>query len=324
MPDLHIDYDYSFLHGPPPEDITRLLGEIRRLQRRLRGYRQNYPSIYEALVSASRVQALVWGCGGRGLERRAAEIAGRTSPPINIVEKEMAGYRDALFALELGTPQVSLTSRDLLGLHESLLSRSQPGQAGRYRETAYPGCPVPENIHLHIERWEQACKAALEDKFLPGLLLAPCAVRDFLHIMPFSPGNRRMAHLVARLLLKQAGVELPTAWEEQVGRYRFFYEQALGQEGYWPFATCFLVLVYLGCRQAERAFVVGPGQKVTKKNRIETAVLESPIPISKAELCRRLPDVSATTIEAALGTLVKSGQAIRIGPARTARYKAAP
>lgn len=44
-------------------------------------------------------------------------------------------------------------------------------------------------------------------------------------------------------------------------------------------------------------------------------------PISKAEICERLPEVSVTTVERALGNLVKAGIIEKMGTYRDARYR---
>ena len=62
------------------------------------------------------------------------------------------------------------------------------------------------------------------------------------------------------------------------------------------------------------------GKKVTKKARVEATVLNNLTPISKAEICKILPDVSPTTVEAVLGAMVKTGSVKRIGAGRAARY----
>ena len=49
-------------------------------------------------------------------------------------------------------------------------------------------------------------------------------------------------------------------------------------------------------------------KKITKTERIEATVLNSLTPLSKAEICRMLPDISPTTIEAVLGSMVKKGR----------------
>ena len=61
-------------------------------------------------------------------------------------------------------------------------------------------------------------------------------------------------------------------------------------------------------------------KRVTKKSRIEKTVLGSFTPLSKADICRILPDVSPTTVEAVLGSMVRAGRIRRIGEGRASRY----
>ena len=82
------------------------------------------------------------------------------------------------------------------------------------------------------------------------------------------------------------------------------------------FYLCFICAI----RNLISVFAVVHGQKITKKARIEAAVLNSLTPISKAEICKILPDVSPTTVEAVLGAMVKSGTIKRIGSSRATRY----
>lgn len=73
-------------------------------------------------------------------------------------------------------------------------------------------------------------------------------------------------------------------------------------------------------KELDKRFAVVNGKKVTKKTRIEATVLNSLTPISKAEICEILPDVSPTTVEAVLGEMVRAGAAKRIGAGRASRY----
>ena len=54
--------------------------------------------------------------------------------------------------------------------------------------------------------------------------------------------------------------------------------------------------------------------------RIKATVLNSLTPISKAEICGILPDVSPTTIEAVLGELVREKRVRILGAARATKY----
>ena len=49
-------------------------------------------------------------------------------------------------------------------------------------------------------------------------------------------------------------------------------------------------------------------------------MLNSLIPISKAEICRILPDVSPTTVESVLGNMVKTGSVKKVGKAKLTKY----
>jgi Fic family protein len=44
------------------------------------------------------------------------------------------------------------------------------------------------------------------------------------------------------------------------------------------------------------------------------------LPVSKQEICYILPDISPTTVEAALSAMLKSGQIEKVGTARNTKY----
>ena len=73
-------------------------------------------------------------------------------------------------------------------------------------------------------------------------------------------------------------------------------------------------------RITEPGIYIVNGKKITKKSRVEATVLNSLTPISKSEICKILPDVSPTTVEAVLGQMVKSGSIKKIGDGRNSRY----
>ncbi len=56
------------------------------------------------------------------------------------------------------------------------------------------------------------------------------------------------------------------------------------------------------------------------KKRIEETVLNAFLPISKKEIQEMLPDVSITTIELVLGSLLKKGSIEKIGSTKGAKY----
>lgn len=73
-------------------------------------------------------------------------------------------------------------------------------------------------------------------------------------------------------------------------------------------------------KELDKRFAVVCGEKITKKARIGATVFNSLTPLSKVEICKILPDVSPTTVEAVLGAMVKNGVIRRIGAGRASRY----
>ena len=82
----------------------------------------------------------------------------------------------------------------------------------------------------------------------------------------------------------------------------------------------FLTTLYVCYKELDKRFAVVNSNKITKTARIENTVLNSLLPISKADICKLLPDVSPTTVEAVLGKMVKNGIITIIGNGRGTKY----
>ena len=91
------------------------------------------------------------------------------------------------------------------------------------------------------------------------------------------------------------------------------------KHSYIPFIENFLGTLYMCYKELDKRFSVVKGNKITKKARIEATVLNNLTPISKSEICKILPDVSATTIEAVLGSMVKDGLVQKISRGRNTK-----
>ena len=140
-----------------------------------------------------------------------------------------------------------------------------------------------------------------------------------------------MSRLLSLLLLYKNGYDAGKyiSFEEQINNYKAYYYEALRQSSkgwaenensYFPFIENFLSTLYMCYKELDKRFAVVHGKKITKKARVEATVLNSLIPISKADICQILPDVSPTTVEAVLGVMVRNGSIKRIGQGRNTRY----
>lgn len=82
----------------------------------------------------------------------------------------------------------------------------------------------------------------------------------------------------------------------------------------------FLFTLYLCYKEPGKRFPTPGTKKTSKKKRVEGAVMNAFLPVSKKEFQDLLPDISATTIEQVLGSMIKGGIIKKTGSTRNARY----
>ena len=341
--------DYSFLNnGFLPSNLLTLTMNIAELKTMAGIRKAEYAQIFTELEAVAKVQSIKSSNEIEGIvtsDERIAEIVNQNSAPLNHNEAEIAGYRDALSEIHLGHEYMDFCERDILHLHEILMSFTGNGFGGQYK--------TDDNVILEIDAdgrrkvrfrpisaketpdaMEQMVLAYLDardDANINQLLLIPCVILVFLCIHPFRDGNGRMSRLLSILLLYKNGFDAGkyVSFEEQINLYKAYYYNALKQSSdgwdtnentYFPFIENFLSTLYLCYKELDKRFAVVNGKKITKKARVEATVLNSLTPMSKAEICKILPDVSPTTVEAVLGAMVRSGSVKRIGSGKASRY----
>ncbi len=333
-------FDYSFLNnGLLPANLVNLTSNIAALKT-MEGVRKDeYTQIFTELEAVAKVQSIKSSNAIEGIvtsDERIAAIVNQNSAPLNHNEAEIAGYRDALNEIHLGYEHIDFRQSDILRLHEMMMSFAGYEYGGQYktednvileidadgnRRVRFRPTPANETPKA-MEQLELAYLDARSDANINQLLLIPCVILDFLCIHPFRDGNGRMSRLLSLLLLYKNGFDAGkyVSFEEQINNYKAYYYEALRQSSYFPFIENFLSTLYMCYKELDKRFAVVNAQKVTKKARVEATVLNSLTPISKAEICQILPDVSPTTVEAVLGIMVKTGSIKRLGAGRATRY----
>ena len=217
-------FDYSFLeHGMLPAGLVNVVGAIAELREREKERKAGYPAIFTRLEAVAKVQSVKGSNAIEGIvtsERRIIEIVNQNSAPLNHNEAEIAGYRDALALIHEGHGALDIRERDILRLHEIMLSYGT-ANGGRYKEV--------DNVIMEVDavgarrvRFAPLpageTPAAMEQLILAyidargghnvnQLLLIPCFILDFLCIHPFSDGNGRMSRLLSLLLLYKNGFD---------------------------------------------------------------------------------------------------------------------
>lgn len=342
-------YDYSFLdNGMLPAGLLNIATDIYSLRALSWGRENQFEDVFTELSAIAKVQSVKSSNEIEGIvttDERIHEIVNRNSSPLNHNEQEIAGYRDALAEVHTGYSYMDFRQADILRLHAIMMNIAGDSFAGQYK--TYDNDIIEEDkdgrrkVRFHptsgadtpdeMEQLVLAYQEARDNPNINHLLLVPCVILDFLCIHPFRDGNGRISRLLSLLLLYKNGFDVGKyiSFEEQINNRKGNYYDALkhssigwheNQNDYSAFLMEFLTTLYMCYKELDKRFAVVGSRKVTKQARVEATVLNSLTPISKSDIGKILPDVSATTIEAVLGQMVRNGRIRKIGAGRGTRY----
>lgn len=342
-------FDYSFLdNGLIPANLINITGTIYSLKTGANIRKDEHKRTFTELEKIAIVQSVKSSNAIEGIitsDERIKEIVNQNSKPLNHNEKEIAGYRDALNEIHLHYENIEFNENTILRLHEIMMKYTGAEDAGKYkvnqnyiieedkqgnRKVRFKPLDA-KNTPSAMEQLILAYNDACNNTNVNTLLLIPCVILDFLCIHPFRDGNGRMSRLLTLLLLYKSGFDVGKyiSFEEQINNSKGNYYEALrlssinwieNKQNYTPFIENFLLTLYMCYKELDKRFSVVNSNKITKKARIQATVLNNLTPISKAEICKILPDVSNTTVEAVLGTMVKNGTIRIIGSGRNTKY----
>lgn len=342
-------FDYSFLdNGLLPANLINLTSVIYSLKTSSNIRKDEFEKVFTELEKIAKVQSIKSSNAIEGIvtsDERINEIVNQSSKPLNHNEAEIAGYRDALNKIHIEYNDLDFTEETILKLHEIMMNYTTYEYSGKYkinnnyiieedkqgnRKVRFTPTSDKETPDA-IKQLVLAYMDARNNSNINQLLLIPCVILDFLCIHPFSDGNGRMSRLLSLLLLYKNGFDAGkyVSFEEQINNMKAYYYDSLKESSkewennnndYVPFIENFLSTLYMCYKELDKRFNVVNSNKITKTSRIEATVLNSIVPISKAEICNILPDVSPTTVEAVLGKMVKIGKIIRVGTARASKY----
>ena len=342
-------FDYTFLdNGLLPANLINITSTIYSLKTGAKIRKDEYEKIFTELEKIAVIQSVKSSNAIEGIvtsDERIEEIVNQNSRPLNHNENEIAGYRDALNEIHLHYEKIEFSEQTILRLHEILMSYTGSEDAGQYkvnqnyiieedkqgnrkmRFKPLDAKETPEAMEQLVLAYQDACN----NSNINQLLLIPCVILDFLCIHPFRDGNGRMSRLLTLLLLYKNGFDVGKyiSFEEQINNSKGNYYEALrlssinwqeNEHSYIPFIENFLITLYMCYKELDKRFSIVNSNKITKKARIEATILNNLTPISKAEICKILPDVSATTIEAVLGSMVRDGTIVIVGSGRNTKY----
>ncbi len=247
-------------------------------------------------------------------DERIAAIVNQNSAPLNHNEAEIAGYSDALNEIHFGYEHIDFRQSDILRLHEMMMSFAGYEYGGQYKTddnvileidadgnrcVRFRPTPASETPKA-MEQLELAYLDARSDANINQLLLIPCVILDFLCIhrsgtgtaecpacfrcccytkTALTPENmcplRSRSIIIRHTIMRRCGNPLPGGTQTKI-----------------PISP----LSKISCPPsicATRNWTSGGAwQEDHEKGRVEATVLNSLTPLSKAEICKILPDVS--------------------------------
>ena len=344
---MHI-FDYTFLKDDLlPAQLVSLASNISMLKVMSAVRKQENESAFAKLEETAKIESIKASNAIEGIvttDQRIRALVGG-SAPLNHTEAEIAGYRDVLNEVHTNFSVHDFKESDIRAFHAQMMRLADPASDGSYktddnviaermsdgrrivRFSPTSAVDTPEEMQQLVLAYAQA----RDDAAINKLLLIPCVILDFLCVHPFADGNGRLSRLLTLLLLYRNGFDAGKyiSFEGVVNTRKTEYYAALKEssEGwsenrprYFPFMVDFLTTLYVCYSELDKRFASVNAAKATKKSRIESTVLNAFTPLSKADICGILPDVSPTTVEAVLGEMVRGGRIRRLGAGRASKY----
>ena len=344
---MHI-FDYIFLKDDLlPAQLVSLASNISMLKVMSAVRKQENESAFAKLEETAKIESIKASNAIEGIvttDQRIRALVGG-SAPLNHTEAEIAGYRDVLNEVHTNFSVHDFRESDIRAFHAQMMRLADPASDGSYktddnviaermsdgrrivRFSPTSAADTPEEMQQLVLAYAQA----RDDTAINKLLLIPCVILDFLCVHPFADGNGRLSRLLTLLLLYRNGFDAGKyiSFEGVVNTRKAEYYAALKEssEGwsenrprYFPFMVDFLTTLYVCYSELDKRFASVNAAKTTKKSRIESTVLNAFTPLSKADICGILPDVSPTTVEAVLGEMVRGGRVRRLGAGRASKY----
>ena len=329
-------------------DVMNLVAAIHECRGRQQQFANAQPPALEALREVAAIHSA--GASNRieGIftsEGRLKAIVAKGAEPRTRAEEEIAGYRDVLATIHESHAFINVTPSVILQLHRDLFRYCPQAFAGRWKDSDNAIVELDERGQRHVRfqpppavavsgAMEQLCNAhatATRQGLYDPLLLLGMFTFDFVCIHPFNDGNGRMSRLLMLLLLYQAGytVGAYVSIEKEIEASKETYYETLqacsagwmeGRNVYAPFVRYVLGVVLAAYRELEEREAQLCAGHATKAQRVEQVFNRRVGKVTKADILAECPDISETTVERALASLLAQGRIEKVGAGRTTGY----
>lgn len=341
-------FDYTFLKEKIPATILNTSNVIVDLNKKEEFRKLQYKDTFESLRKKAIIESVKGSNAIEGIvttDDRIRDIVDG-AVPVTHDELEISGYKDALNLIHREFKHLEMEEGTIRLFHRMIEEKTEGEEAGNYKvrdnlimEYLSDGSrrirfrPVKaKDTPNAMEQLILAYHDARQDSEIPKLLLIPCVIVDFLCIHPFVDSNGRVSRLLTVLLLYIAGYDIGRyiSLEGKINQYKEAYYEALEQSSvgwhenendYVPFIVNFLQILYQCYKELDDSFMDISLKKAKKSERVEAVLMGAIVPISKADILEKVPDVSVKTVELVLSRMLKEEKIQKIGSYRDARYR---
>lgn len=303
----------------------------------------------ETLLKVARIQSTSSSNKIEGIyttDKRINEIVNQKVEPKNRNEEEIAGYRDVLTLIHENYNFIDINQNTILQLHRDLYKYTGYSYGGKFKNSQNfieeenengkkkirftPLSPIETLIAI-----EDLCKNynnLVNNELCDLLVLIPIFILDFLSIHPFNDGNGRMSRLLTLLLLYKANymvgkyISIEKIIEETKDSYYDTLEKSSinwynNENDYSYFVEYYLGIILNAYKEFDSRISIIENKKITAYDRIIDIFKNNIIPIDKAFVTNKCPDLSETTIERILNKLLKEDNIVKISGGRYTKYK---
>jgi len=329
-------------------DIVNMLGCIHEYKGQQNLFIEAKADVLSHLLEIAKIQSTEASNRIEGIytsDERIQALVKEKSEPRNRNENEIAGYRDVLATIHENYDYIPPKANVILQLHRDLYQYSGMGIGGRFKNTdnvieeeLEDGTKCvrfrPATAFETPDMIEELCNQFMREVDrgeVDPLLLIPMYVLDFLCIHPFNDGNGRMSRLLTLLLLYRSGyiVGKYISIEMLIEKTKDTYYDALkasstgwhdGTNDYMPFVSYTLGVIKSAYKTFSERVEHLTTKGISKPERVRQFIENKLGKVTKKDVMDACPDISATTIEKALGDLVKNGIIIKVGNGRSTSY----
>ena len=328
-------------------DMLSLIAGIYRANGKEEVLLSQSPAVLESLVELAKVQSTEASNAIEGIvttSTRLRQLVADKTTPRNRDEQEIMGYRDALNIIHDSYDSIAVSRNHILQLHKILYQYQFNARGGQlksvqnYISATYPDGHT-EVLFTPLAPYETAGaldQICMEYNRVVGngevepLLAIPIFIHDFLCIHPFNDGNGRMSRLLTTLLLYRSGfmVGKYVSLEAKIAANKDMYYAALRESSdtWYGESSCPTAFIRYWLQMLLAAYHDFEDRSSLLVNstsvihQVQTAIDNHLGAFTKQHIREWCPNLSDSSIEGAVRTLVKNGIISRKGGGRSTYY----